>query len=280
MNCTPPAIGKRDTNGARPTKAERMDIMRGSEKQIRWAEELIETVTSILTKGLDIIESEDAPESNKETARVNIARKIAGIKSAAYAGDVINLFKGIYQTDDPVDDFMTVMAVYRTPCRWSDGEKAILEGADPEPTENEKEEEPMNTNREELMRIINTNHDSDIWTLALTLKVGYREILDSFVERIGERFPLASCFGLPEEMDAVEAAKGAYWRIVDACKTAYLTSIPREAAEVVLRALPGDICIILGKDIKFNSGDFERGWNKAHPEEKPIYRPEEWLFCI
>lgn len=254
--------------------------MRGSEKQIRWAEELIETVTNILAKGLEIIESEDVPEFNKETARTDIARKITGIKNAAYAGDVINLFKGIYQTDNPVDDFMTVMAVYRTRCRWSDGEKAILEGADPEPAEIEKEEEPMNTNYEELRNIINANHDSGIWTLALTLKVDYREILESFVDRIGERFPLASCFGLLEKMDVAEAAKGAYWSITKACKAAYLASIPREAAETIIRALPGDICITLGKDVKFNSIEFERGWNEAHPEEKPVYRPEEWLFSI
>lgn len=58
--------------------------MRGSEKQIRWAEELIETVTNILAKGLEIIESEDVPEFNKETARTDIARKITGIKNAAH----------------------------------------------------------------------------------------------------------------------------------------------------------------------------------------------------
>lgn len=136
------------------------------------------------------------------------------------------------------------------------------------------------TTTTDLMEIINDQYDPNLWSLALTLNVDFDATLKSFADRIGERSPLASCFGLPAEVDAAEAAKGAYWAVVKACKAAYLASISREAAEVIVRALPGDICLTLGRDLQFNANQLIDAWNEAHPDEKKLYIPDEWLLRI
>lgn len=100
--------------------------MKGSEKQIAWANDIVETVTSILTVAREAIETEDAPADLKASAIQNINTKIDAIRSAEYAADVINLFKGIRKTGNAMADAQNVMAVYNVSVPMSNGEKKIL----------------------------------------------------------------------------------------------------------------------------------------------------------
>lgn len=101
-------------------------IMKGSEKQIAWATDIIETVTSILTAAREAIETEEAPADLKSSAIQNINTKIDAIRSADRAADIINLFKGISKTGNAMKDAQNVMAVYNVAVPMSTGERKIL----------------------------------------------------------------------------------------------------------------------------------------------------------
>lgn len=101
-------------------------IMKGSEKQIKWANDIVETVTSILTAARETIVTEEAPADVKAAAVENINTKIDAIRGAEYAADIINLFKGIRKSGDIMADAQNVMAVYNVSVPMSDGEKKIL----------------------------------------------------------------------------------------------------------------------------------------------------------
>lgn len=101
-------------------------IMKGSKKQIAWATDIIETVTSILTVARETIETENAPADIKAAAIQNINTKIDAIRSAEHAADIISLFKGIRKTGNVMGDAQNVMAVYNVAVPMSDGEKKIL----------------------------------------------------------------------------------------------------------------------------------------------------------
>lgn len=100
--------------------------MKGSEKQIKWANDIVETVTSILTAARETIVTEEAPADVKAAAVENINTKIDAIRGAEYAADIINLFKGIRKSGDIMADAQNVMAVYNVSVPMSDGEKKIL----------------------------------------------------------------------------------------------------------------------------------------------------------
>lgn len=100
--------------------------MKGSEKQIKWANDIIETVVSILTDSLEVIKTESIPENMRTEAERNINGKIDAIKSADYAGDIISLFKGIRRSGDVNADAASVVAVYRVAVPMTDGERKIL----------------------------------------------------------------------------------------------------------------------------------------------------------
>lgn len=100
--------------------------MKGSEKQIKWATDIIETVTSILTDARVAIETEDAPADIKTAAIQNINTKIDAIRSAENAADIINLFKGIRKSGNVMADAQNVMAIYKVAAPMSAGERKIL----------------------------------------------------------------------------------------------------------------------------------------------------------
>lgn len=100
--------------------------MRGSEKQIQWATEISETVTSILRAASKEIEDKSTDEAIKQKNISDIAVRIAAIESAEYAGDIINLFKDIKKTGNTMKDFSKVLSVYRYSLPYTEGEKAIL----------------------------------------------------------------------------------------------------------------------------------------------------------
>lgn len=100
--------------------------MRGSDKQIAWASEIISNIVSVLeiaAKDFSIFPGDDAIKAANIAA---LNDRADALRNAEYAGDVIQLFGAVRLTGDQEEDFMRVLSVYRvsTPC--SEGERRIL----------------------------------------------------------------------------------------------------------------------------------------------------------
>lgn len=93
--------------------------MRGTEKQIKWAEEIADRVIGTFER-LRAERSEDANEC------AFLDNLIAAVKSADYAGDIIELFKDYKPNGDMNHDAMTLGAIYRVTIPATDGQKKIL----------------------------------------------------------------------------------------------------------------------------------------------------------
>lgn len=92
--------------------------MRGSEKQISWASEIVEN----LNKTFEATAKMPAPDR----VRKQLETMQAAINSADYAGDIINLFKDIHFNGDVRHDLSCIMSVYKIAVPMTDGEKKIL----------------------------------------------------------------------------------------------------------------------------------------------------------
>lgn len=131
-----------------------------------------------------------------------------------------------------------------------------------------------------LMDIVTKTYDGGIIPLAVTFGVDLHNIITKNASDVGKPTDLPKMFGWPEVVDADLAAKNAYHQLVKACEAAYFAGISRSAAEAIIRALPGGIHIRLCDTIQLDSTKFISGWNDAHPDEKPVHIPEEWLLTI
>lgn len=96
--------------------------MKGTDKQVAWAQELRQNVTAILNKTIEDIKGMNAPESSANKLIGEINDKITALNEAEYAGDIIDLFKGIKADSTP----QQVFAVYHTRTAMTEGQKAIL----------------------------------------------------------------------------------------------------------------------------------------------------------
>lgn len=81
--------------------------MKGTGKQIAWAESLIENLKKEVENGL----KETADDTRKEAVKVTI-EKMVDIMNEAYAGDVIDLLKDNHETGAKY--FARLMATIRT----------------------------------------------------------------------------------------------------------------------------------------------------------------------
>lgn len=93
--------------------------MTGSEKQVKWAEE----IQSCVINTFERLKAERA-DSPSEAAYSD--KMIAAVKSAKYASSIINLFKGYRPNGDMQHDVMSLAAIYRVTIPNSDDERAIL----------------------------------------------------------------------------------------------------------------------------------------------------------
>ena len=100
--------------------------MKGSEKQVRWAEEIKNNVVSSFEKFAEDIKAFDAPEEIKAANIAGCKERIDALNAAEYAGDIIDLFKDIRFTGSNETDFPKVMAIYNTTRPNTDGQKKIL----------------------------------------------------------------------------------------------------------------------------------------------------------
>ena len=103
-----------------------LSTLKGSEKQIAWAENIIENVTSSI---LFAIEQSKREQGNpRAQAAVSfLTDKLERLDDAEYAGDIIDLFKHINFTGNRMEDFRWIMAVYRTSVPMSVGQEKILD---------------------------------------------------------------------------------------------------------------------------------------------------------
>lgn len=100
--------------------------MKGSEKQVRWAEEIRNNVVSSFEKFIEDIKAFDAPEEIKAANIAGCKERIEALNAAEYAGDIIDLFKDIRFTGSNETGFPKVMAIYNTTRPNTDGQKKIL----------------------------------------------------------------------------------------------------------------------------------------------------------
>jgi len=96
--------------------------MKGTDKQVAWAQEIRQNVIAILNKTIEDIKAMNAPEASANKLIGEINDKIAALNEAEYAGDIIDLFKGIRADSTP----QKVFAVYNTRTPMTEGQKAIL----------------------------------------------------------------------------------------------------------------------------------------------------------
>lgn len=103
-----------------------LSTLKGSEKQIAWAENIIENVKSSI---LFAIEQSKREQGNpRAQAAVSfLTDKLERLDDAEYAGDIIDLFKHINFTGNRMEDFRWIMAVYRTSVPMSVGQEKILD---------------------------------------------------------------------------------------------------------------------------------------------------------
>ncbi len=111
---------------AKITSADRYKggVLRGSEKQIDWAKDIITNVINCLEWG--VVESEKEDNEFTPYNVSNFNERIERLKTdGLYAGDVIAVFGNIRFTGDKGEDFDRIVSAYRTASLVSDGVRFI-----------------------------------------------------------------------------------------------------------------------------------------------------------
>ncbi len=92
--------------------------MKGSEKQITWANEILKNIN----KTYDAAAKMPAPDSVRKV----MAAQKASINSAEHAGDIISLFGKINFKGDVREDLPWILAVFKTTVPMTTGQEKIL----------------------------------------------------------------------------------------------------------------------------------------------------------
>ena len=119
--------------------------MRGSEKQIAWATEILSTILQIENCMLETLQDQMDNEKVKQNVRF-IQAWVKRIEAAEYAGDVIELFRDVKYTGDARKDVKALVALRRTCVPYTSSAKALLmldyaPNAHEETAENEADKE-------------------------------------------------------------------------------------------------------------------------------------------
>lgn len=100
--------------------------MRGTEKQVAWATDIIGRVVPVLEQAAVDIQG---MAGNAEIKAANIARLeqwITALENAEYSGDVIAIFGSVRLSGNQEQDFMKILSKYRTTYPETQGMKKIL----------------------------------------------------------------------------------------------------------------------------------------------------------
>lgn len=101
--------------------------MKGTEKQIKWAEEIRANIIKTLERALCDLKNE-LPENDPQLAQILKVwdARIAALNTCEYADDIIELFKGVKFTGDYTVDSQKLMPVYRVSVGYTEGQKKLL----------------------------------------------------------------------------------------------------------------------------------------------------------
>lgn len=120
--------------------------MRGSEKQIAWATEILSTIRQIENCMLETLQEQMDNEKVKQNVRF-IQAWVKRIEAAEYAGDVIELFRDVKYTGNAGKDVSALVSVRRTRIPSTDSGKSLLMlDYNPNAPEEEAEEEAVEKN--------------------------------------------------------------------------------------------------------------------------------------
>ena len=100
--------------------------MKGTEKQIKWASEISETVVAILKAAIEDFGTNYSNDQTTPAIINGLNSRIDAINNAEYAGDIIALFKGVRKTGDVRADASRLFAIYQVSVPANAGQKKIL----------------------------------------------------------------------------------------------------------------------------------------------------------
>lgn len=98
--------------------------MKGSEKQLKWANDIIQKIKTAWEFAKNDEKSKSMPGY---AAGVTLwEARIDRLENADYAGDIIDLFKDIRFTDDQWHNLCDIISVYRIKMPYTEGQSKIL----------------------------------------------------------------------------------------------------------------------------------------------------------
>lgn len=100
--------------------------MKGTEKQIAWAEDIKANLKKTITAGIESIKNAEATEEQKSRAIKMWSTRLDAIENADYAGDIINLFRDVHFSGDVNRDIASIVSVYKVCPGDTQGERKIL----------------------------------------------------------------------------------------------------------------------------------------------------------
>lgn len=102
----------------------RNSTLKGSEKQIAWAEEIKYNIRQVFDRS--IAHFDGLQDIRKDEAKTLVRERWGRIYDAKYAGDIIDLFGHIHFSGNAAQDFGKICAVYKTSVPTTEGQKEIL----------------------------------------------------------------------------------------------------------------------------------------------------------
>jgi hypothetical protein len=103
--------------------------MRGSEKQLAWAEEVSANVINTLEKAIQAMKNDPQYDPQNITHIQGVEScemAIRAIQDCEYAGDIIECFGDIHFKNDLWEDYGDIRAVYRSRTPYTEGQRKLL----------------------------------------------------------------------------------------------------------------------------------------------------------
>ena len=98
--------------------------MKGSEKQLKWANDIIRNIRAAWEVAKNDEKSKAMPGYAAGVAQWE--ERLDRLENADYAGDIIDLFKDIRFTDDQWHNLCDIISVYRVKMPCTEGQSKIL----------------------------------------------------------------------------------------------------------------------------------------------------------
>lgn len=107
-------------------------------------------------------------------------------------------------------------------------------------------------------------HGNTIFPVCIDLSIDYIAIIGKYQNRIGETDFLGGT------MTKEDAADGAYWEIVKACRHKYMAALSRETAVAIANAMTASGHLYLADDLLWNNVTFAEAWSNENPDQPNI----------